>query len=429
MLKIYFRNYLTILIFLLLVFSCRSENEIPSILPDTEKPTVPQNLSVSNITKNSFSLNWSASTDKVGVSGYIVSVNDATFSTTDTNLEVKDLNAASAYLIHVKAKDAAGNISEASSSINVVTLTGAVDIYVSGYSQYWKNGEEHQLEIFSGFKNYGNGIFVSDTDVYNSGYITTGYNNTYRQTAAYWKNGKITLLEPITIDKSVVEDIAVKGNNVYATGSVTYNIDYYKYYKCYWKNGVKTILENSSNTFNTYAYPSKMKIENQDVYITSMIYNKTYKPVYWKNGSIHNLPFSLPISSVSVNCIDVENGNVYVGALGSKVDGSRTGFYWKNGVVTEVIGCSGIFTIDVVGSDIYVGGSTSDYKLAYWKNGNKTEIPFGGSFDAIKVIENDVYSLVSSTTENTQIQKLFKNGVEILSLNNTSYGNLFVNQL
>ena len=73
MLKIYFKSFVTVFIILFLLVSCRGETETSTL--DTQKPTTPQNISVSKITKNSFSLNWSASTDNVGVSEYLISVN------------------------------------------------------------------------------------------------------------------------------------------------------------------------------------------------------------------------------------------------------------------------------------------------------------------------------------------------------------------
>ena len=90
---------------------------------DTDAPTVPTNLASSNITTNSVSLSWTASTDNVGVTGYDV-YKDGTFlaSTSATSYNVSGLSVATNYTFYVKAKDAAGNISVASSSINVTTL-------------------------------------------------------------------------------------------------------------------------------------------------------------------------------------------------------------------------------------------------------------------------------------------------------------------
>lgn len=430
MLKIYFRNYLAVFTLLLLVFSCRSENEIPSILPDTEKPTVPQNLKVSNITKNSFSLNWSASTDKVGVSQYLISVNNHLFTSNETNIDIRELNPATLHSVSVTAKDAAGNISGISEIINVITLSGITDLYISAKSKFWKNGISTNLEVLSDFENYGGNIFVTDNNVYSSGFITKRSSDNYYRIASYWKNGILKTLEPTTsTELSSAEDIAVKGNDVYVVGSViTYNPFYY--YKCYWKNGVKVILQGS--TYNgSYSDPvtSKMKIYNDDVYITSAVYQNTYKPVYWKNGTQYQLSKPTTFNFSSISSIDVGNGNLYIGGSGLKfLTNERIGFYWKNNEIHEVVGCEGIMCMDVVNSDVYVAGSNNSGKIAYWKNDVMTEIPFGSNVQSIKVIDNDVYILVSETSEYELIQKVFKNGQEISSFDHENLGNLFLNQ-
>ena len=430
MVKIYFRNYLTVFIILLLVFSCRSENEIPSILPDSQKPTVPQNLSVSNITKNSFSLNWSASTDNVGVSQNVISVNNQLFTSKETNIDIRELNPATLHSVSVTAKDAAGNISGISEIINILTLSGITDLYISAKSKFWKNGISTNLEVLSDFNNYGGAIFVTENNVYSSGFITKGSINDYRRIASYWKNGVLKTLEPITsTELSSAEDIAVKGNDVYVVGSVTrYNS--YNYYKCYWKNGVKIILPGS--TYNgSYSDPvtSKMKIYNDDVYITSSVYQNTYKPVYWKNATQYQLSQPTTFSFSDISSIDVENGNLYIGGSGLKYfTNQKIGFYWKNNEIHEVVGCEGIMSMDVVNSDVYVAGYNNSGNIAYWKNDVMTEIPFGTRVQSIKVIDNDIYILVSKTSEYVQIQKVFKNGQEISSFDHENLGNLFLTQ-
>jgi chitodextrinase len=89
---------------------------------DTQAPTVPTNLSSSSITQTSFTLSWTASTDNVGVTGYEVFANGASKGTTASNsLIVTGLTCNTAYSMTVKARDAAGNWSAASSPLNVTT--------------------------------------------------------------------------------------------------------------------------------------------------------------------------------------------------------------------------------------------------------------------------------------------------------------------
>ncbi|MFC5405543.1 DUF4832 domain-containing protein [Cohnella soli] len=89
---------------------------------DTTPPSVPANLASTGTTSNSVSLSWSASTDNVGVTGYIVYRDGAQVGTpTGTTYTDTGLAASTAYSYTVKAKDAAGNLSAASSALSVTT--------------------------------------------------------------------------------------------------------------------------------------------------------------------------------------------------------------------------------------------------------------------------------------------------------------------
>jgi PQQ-dependent dehydrogenase (s-GDH family) len=90
---------------------------------DTQAPTAPTNLSASNVTQSSLTLNWTASTDNVGVAGYDVYRNGTKINTslvTGVTYAVTGLTAATAYQFYVQAKDAAGNTS-ANSAVFAVT--------------------------------------------------------------------------------------------------------------------------------------------------------------------------------------------------------------------------------------------------------------------------------------------------------------------
>ena len=91
--------------------------------PDTQAPTAPTNLTASNTTQSSTDLNWTASTDNVGVTAYDVYQGAAVIATVAvTNYQVTGLSANTGYNFSVKAKDAAGNESASSNVVNVTTL-------------------------------------------------------------------------------------------------------------------------------------------------------------------------------------------------------------------------------------------------------------------------------------------------------------------
>jgi chitodextrinase/endonuclease I len=97
-----------------------------AVAPDTQAPTAPTSLAATSIAQTTLTLGWTASTDNVGVTGYDVYKNGVLLtSVTTTTYGVTGLTSATAYSFYVKAKDAAGNISAASSTINATTLAAA----------------------------------------------------------------------------------------------------------------------------------------------------------------------------------------------------------------------------------------------------------------------------------------------------------------
>ncbi len=94
---------------------------------DTTAPSAPTSLAASGTTQTTTNLTWTASTDNVAVTGYDV-YQGATLKATvaTTSYAVTGLTAATAYTFSVKAKDAAGNVSASSNTVNVTTLSSTV---------------------------------------------------------------------------------------------------------------------------------------------------------------------------------------------------------------------------------------------------------------------------------------------------------------
>ncbi|MCK8497397.1 fibronectin type III domain-containing protein [Myxococcus fulvus] len=93
--------------------------------PDTQAPSAPPSLTSTAKTHESVSLSWGASTDNVGVTGYEVFVNGGTAASATTSgatsVTVTGLSENTTYTFTVKARDAAGNRSAASSAHSVTT--------------------------------------------------------------------------------------------------------------------------------------------------------------------------------------------------------------------------------------------------------------------------------------------------------------------
>ena len=91
---------------------------------DTQAPTNPTNLRASNIAQTTLTLNWTASTDNIGVTGYDIFRNNGVTpigTTTGTSFNVTGLTANTTYTFFVRAKDAANNNSGNSNTINATT--------------------------------------------------------------------------------------------------------------------------------------------------------------------------------------------------------------------------------------------------------------------------------------------------------------------
>ena len=95
---------------------------------DTTAPTVAI-LSASGTTTSSTNLSWNAATDNIGVAGYNIYQNGVLKTTTTTTfLVLSGLSASTAYGFYVVSKDAAGNLSAISNTVNVTTLTSDTTI-------------------------------------------------------------------------------------------------------------------------------------------------------------------------------------------------------------------------------------------------------------------------------------------------------------
>ncbi|WP_327322327.1 carbohydrate binding domain-containing protein [Streptomyces sp. NBC_01210] len=92
---------------------------------DTQAPTAPTNLRSTAKTSSSVSLAWNASSDNVGVTGYDVYQGPTrALTVTGTSATVSGLAASTSYSFTVRARDAAGNLSAASTAVSVTTDAG-----------------------------------------------------------------------------------------------------------------------------------------------------------------------------------------------------------------------------------------------------------------------------------------------------------------
>ncbi|CAL2105992.1 Por secretion system C-terminal sorting domain-containing protein [Tenacibaculum sp. 190524A02b] len=157
--------------------------------PDTQAPTTPTNLATSNVTQTSITLNWNASTDNVGVTGYDVYQGSSLITTvTGTTYNVTNLTANTSYTFSIRAKDAAGNVSVASNTASATTSgnTNPNPTLPTGYCNAGRQGTNGIGEVIFGSINNtsANGSY--------SNYTSQSTNVTVGQTISLTVNPTIT---------------------------------------------------------------------------------------------------------------------------------------------------------------------------------------------------------------------------------------------
>ncbi|MDG2194645.1 MAG: endonuclease [Polaribacter sp.] len=130
--------------------SAQSTAKNETTLTDTEAPTVPTNLTVSNTTDTSLTLTWTASTDNTSVTGYDVFIDGVYNATaTTTTHTVTGLTASTTYSATVLAKDGAANASAQTTAVNGTTTdgssNGANELFFSEYVE--GSGNNKAVEI------------------------------------------------------------------------------------------------------------------------------------------------------------------------------------------------------------------------------------------------------------------------------------------
>lgn len=157
---------------------------------DTEDPTAPTNLTVGAVGDTTVDLSWTASTDNVGVTGYDVYEGaNLAGTTSSTSFQVTGLTASTAYSFTVQAKDAAGNTSASSNSVNATTTGGGggspVVLHEGFFESGWDGWADGGSDAFrySGTRSYEGSYSIRIRDNTNSSVMTlsnvdlTGYSN------------------------------------------------------------------------------------------------------------------------------------------------------------------------------------------------------------------------------------------------------------
>jgi chitodextrinase len=201
---------------------------VGTAVADTTAPSAPSSASASSIAQTTLTLNWSASTDNVAVTGYDVYQGSTKLgSTANTTTNITGLTAATAYTFSIKAKDAAGNVSSSSNVVSVTTLSNVVSYCASkgNRSSYeWIDnvslgGMTNATGSNGGYGNFTSKVATLAQGSSNQIIISAGFKSTaYTEHWAVWidfnKNG--------TFDSSekVVTGSSKSANNLTSTVAV-----------------------------------------------------------------------------------------------------------------------------------------------------------------------------------------------------------------
>jgi len=136
-----------------LINKSEESNEVTgTTLADTIAPSIPTNVTITDITDSSFNVNWSAATDNNEVAGYDIFI-DGTFNATSTSTTyaVTGLTTSTTYTVTVLAKDKDDNTSAQSTAVDATTTDGvsggvASELFFSEYVE-GNGGTNKAIEI------------------------------------------------------------------------------------------------------------------------------------------------------------------------------------------------------------------------------------------------------------------------------------------
>ncbi len=120
-------------------------------LQDTEAPSLPTNITTSNITDSSFKIMWSAATDDTEVAGYNIYL-DGTFYdfTTELVYTITGLSSSTLYGVTLQTKDTSNNLSSKTNTTSITTTdgnsnNGVTELFFSEYVE--GSGNNKAIEI------------------------------------------------------------------------------------------------------------------------------------------------------------------------------------------------------------------------------------------------------------------------------------------
>lgn len=250
------------------------------VVVDIEAPSQPGKPAASDVTYNSVSLNWAASSDNTAVTAYRIfqdGTQIARVSGSTTAFLVSGLQQNTLYTFSVRAEDAVGNQSTMSAAVSVSTLEYQGSVYTvtvnaSGRGSVSPAGQTEVVEnddlVISIVPDTGyevesltvNGQAVSVDQIVNDSYVLS--NITADQTVNVGF-AEITGSDDVAVDYTIVSEWS--GNTFHSTITITNNSDSdLRSWKLYW-----TFDNQSVNSF----WSCNLSQNGQQVVVTPVSWN------------------------------------------------------------------------------------------------------------------------------------------------------------
>jgi hypothetical protein len=305
------------------------------------------------------------------------------------------------------------------SNSTLVEVKGVIDldndVYIVGTQGkklvYWKNGIIHEIKEAEK-RIIVNSIRVENGDVYIAG-VENYFNG--KTNAKYWKNDVEVVLSNET---SVAKDLFIWQNDVYVVGYQNNNTGVSN--ACIWKNGVLEFLDDGGK----FSIANSIEIVYGNILISGYISRFVDGQIvneakYWFNGEETILS-----KSSSAEAVDIILNDTKVYCLVNDVKNNTVvPTYWvdaQNVPLTELnaVGKSMV----IVDDRLYIAGRvfdqvTNEEYLTLWFDETESRLSnqdlYGEAVD-IALGKGDIYILGNHKREGTVVPSYWKNGVEIL---------------
>ena len=247
-------------------------------------------------------------------------------------------------------------------------------------------------------------VLNDNIDIYAAG--------TFNESACYWKNNELTLLDNNGYSSTYATDIFVTNDNTYILGSATIdeeiNPDEIKPY-LFWENEVVSNLNVELSEPGVEIYRiDDFYVDDENVYFVGITETLSlvsqYSLAYWKNGIKTILDENIERDNTSY--IEVINDNAYVFYSDNFSNGVQ-GIYANNSF-TQVNSNYGFIKMKSNENEIYIYGRLLDSSDGFYYNFNtgiETTTPY--EVEVLDFDQNNVYTLAFSDL--SYYKEIFKN--------------------